>query len=149
MTWITLPLAFLIVATIPAIEAPVGTVLPVILVSRLNATKDKPGKELEGRVMQEVPLPSGVSIKEGSRIIGHVVNVTENSSGSTSVAVTFDAIQEKDRTTPMKTGLLALATMDNVHHAQLPISANSDRILSVSGPRAKLVETLCGVGSAR
>jgi len=77
------------------------------------------------------------------------VNVTENSSGSTSVAVTFDAIQEKDRTTPMKTGLLALATMDNVHHAQLPISANSDRILSVSGPRAKLVETLCGVGSAR
>jgi hypothetical protein len=124
MTWITFAIALLILV-IPAKQIPVGTVIPVMLSSSLNAAKDKPEKKLEGRVMQEVRLPSGEGIRERSRIIGHVVNVTRGASGS-SIVVKFEAIQQQDRKTPLKTGLLALASMASVHDAQLPISANSD-----------------------
>jgi hypothetical protein len=124
MTWITFAIALLILV-IPAKEIPVGTVIPVMLSSSLNAAKDKPEKKLEGRVMQEVRLPSGEGIRESSRIIGHVVNVTRGSSGS-SIVVRFEAIQQQGRKAPVKTGLLALASMASVHDAQLPISANSD-----------------------
>jgi hypothetical protein len=124
MTWITFAIA-LLVLVIPAKEIPVGTVIPVMLSSSLNAEKDKPEKEVQGRVMQEVRLPSGERIREGSRIIGHVANVTRGSSG-TSIVVRFEAIQEQGRKTPLKAGLLALASMASVHDAQIPISANSD-----------------------
>lgn len=124
MTWITFAIAFLILV-ISAKEIPVGTVIPVELSSSLNAAKDKPGKKIKGRVMQEVRLPSGGRIKEGSRIIGHVVNVTRASSRS-SIVVKFEAIQEQGRNVPMRAGLLALASMASVHDAQLPIGANSD-----------------------
>jgi hypothetical protein len=36
---------------IPAKEIPVGTVIPVMLSSSLNAAKDKPENKLEGRVI--------------------------------------------------------------------------------------------------
>ena len=124
MSWITFTIS-LLVLVIPAKEIPVGTVIPVMLSSSLNASTDKPDKQLDGRVMQEVRLPSGERIKEGSRIIGHVVNVTRGSSGS-SIVVKFEAIQEQGRKASLKTGLLALASMASVHDAQLPISANSD-----------------------
>jgi hypothetical protein len=124
MIWITFAIP-LLVLVIPAKEIPVGTVIPVMLSSSLSAAKDKPEKQLEGRVMQEVRLPSGERIREGSRIIGHVVNVTRGSSGS-SIVVKFEAIQEQGRKASLKTGLLALASMASVHDAQLPISANSD-----------------------
>ena len=124
MTWITFAIA-LLVLVIPAKEIPVGTVIPVMLSSSLNAAKDKPDKKLQGRVMQEVRLPSGERIREGSRIIGRVVNITRGSSGS-SIVVRFEAIQEQGPTASVKTSLLALASMASVHDAQLPISLNSD-----------------------
>src|ERR1700756_4529421 len=105
MTSITVAFALLLLPVIAATEIPVGTVIPVMLSSSLNAEKDKPEKKLEGRVMQEVSLPSGQRIREGARIVGHVVDVTRGSSGSRMV-VRFEAIQDKGRTTPLKTGLL-------------------------------------------
>jgi hypothetical protein len=125
MTSITVAFALLLLPVIAATEIPVGTVIPVMLSSSLNAEKDKPEKKLEGRVMQEVSLPSGQRIREGARIVGHVVDITRGSSGSRMV-VRFEAIRDKGRTTPLKTGLLALASMASVRDAGLPISANSD-----------------------
>jgi len=126
MVWIRLAMALLFGWVIPARQIPIGTVIPVMLGSGLDAAKDKPGKKLEGRVMQKVPLPAGEEISQRSRIIGHVANVTKAGSGS-SIIVKFDTLQEDGRTTPLTTGLLALASVGSVADAQSPISANSDK----------------------
>jgi hypothetical protein len=125
MVWINLAIALLVGWVIPGREIPVGTVIPVMLSASLNAAKDEPGKRIEGRVMQKVPLPSGTAISRGSRMIGHVVSVTKGPSGSTMV-VKFDALQDQGRKTPLVTGLLALASMSSVSEAQSPINTNSD-----------------------
>jgi hypothetical protein len=98
-----------------------------MLRTSLNASKDKPEKRIEGRVMQDVLLPSGLKIREGARVLGHAANVKTGSSGS-SIVVKFDAIQNDGHMIPFTTGVLAVASMTSVHDAQLPISLNSDAV---------------------
>jgi hypothetical protein len=118
-------LVLLILAVIPSQDVPAGTVIPIMLRSSLNAAKDTIGKKIEGRVMQNVRMPSGRTIREGSRMIGHVVNVTHPASSGSSMVVKFDALEEEGRTTALTTALLALASTASVRDAQLPITANS------------------------
>src|ERR1035437_8883023 len=49
---------------------PAGTILPVRLNSTVSSAKSKPGQMITGRIMQEVPLSSGIRIKEGSKVVG-------------------------------------------------------------------------------
>ena len=118
-------IALLLLPVTASDRIPAGTVIPVMLSSSLNAAKDKPDTRIEGRVMQEILLPSGIKIREGARIVGHTVNVTKTASGST-VVVKFNTIQNEGRTIRVTTGLLALASMASVSDARLPVSANSD-----------------------
>jgi hypothetical protein len=118
--------ALLVLAVIPSQDIPAGTVIPIMLRSSLNAAKDRVGKKVEGRVMQNVRIPSGRTIKEGSRMIGHVVNLTQPGSSGSSIVVKFDALEEEGRTTALTTRLLAVASTASVRDAQLPITANSD-----------------------
>ena len=104
---------------------PPGTVIPVALSSDLNATKDKSEKKVEGKVMQDVPLPSGKKIRKGSRIAGHVVNVSHGPSGSR-VVLKFDAIRNEGQTIHLTAALLALASVTSVGNSQSPISLNTD-----------------------
>jgi len=127
MDWIILGIALLVGWVIPAREIPVGTVIPIMLNSSLDAAKDDPGKKIEGRVMQKVPLPGGEAISQRSRIIGHVVKVTKSGPSGSSLVVKFDSLQEEGHTTPLTTGLLAVASASSVADAQAPISANSDK----------------------
>jgi hypothetical protein len=106
-------------------EIPVGTIIPVMLRTSLDASKDKPEKRIEGRVMQDVPLPSGLKIREGARALGHVVSAKTGLPGSSTV-VKFDSIQDEGRTIPVTLALLAVASMTSVQDAQAPISPNSD-----------------------
>ena len=76
--------------------------------------------------MQNVRTPSGRTIREGSRMIGHVVKVTQPGSSGSSIVVKFDALEEEGRTTALTTSLLAVASTASVRDAQLPITANSD-----------------------
>jgi len=126
MVWIRLAMALLVGWVTPSREIPVGTVIPLMLSSGLDAAKDAPGKSIEGKVMQKVPLPSGTGISARTRIIGHVVNVTKVGSSGSSLVVKFDALQEEGRKTALLTGLLAVASMSSVAQAQIPISTNSD-----------------------
>ena len=126
MVWIRLAMTLLVGWVTPAREIPVGTVIPVMLTSSLDAAKDAAGKRIEGRVMQKVPLPSGEGISARSRIFGHVVNVTKKGSSGSSLVVKFDTLQEEGRKTELMTGLLALASMASVAQAQIPISTNTD-----------------------
>jgi hypothetical protein len=126
MVWIRLAMVLLVGWVIPTREIPVGTVIPIMLSSSLNAEKDGPGKKIEGKVMQNVPLPSGREIKARSRMIGQVVNVNKAGSSGSSVVVKFDTLQEEGRDTPLITGLLAVASMSSVADAQIPVNVNSD-----------------------
>lgn len=120
-------IALILAVMVHAREVKVGTVIPVMLSSSLNAAKDRPGKRIEGRIMQKVPLSSGGAIRERSQIFGHVVKVSKPGSSGSSMIVTFDTIEDHGRMIPVKTSLLALASKGSVFDAQSPISANSDR----------------------
>lgn len=127
MLWIRLATSLLLYAmAVPFEELPAGTVVPVMISTGLNAEKDQAGKQVEGRVMQDVPLPEGEKIKRRARIIGHVVSVTPSPSGS-SMVVKFDTIEDGEHTIHMTAALLALASFTSVADAQAPINSSSDR----------------------
>lgn len=116
-------------------EFPAGTVVPIMLDSSLNAAKDNPGKKLEGRVMQEVSLSGDQTIKQGSRIIGHVVSIARPGSSKPasstrhlgfSIVLRFDTIRNNTHTTPLTVALLAVASMHSVADAHLPINSTAN-----------------------
>lgn len=127
MLWIRLATTLLLYAmAVPFDEVPPGTVVPVMISTGLNAEKDEAGKQVEGHVMQDVPLPEGEKINRRARITGHVVSVTPGSSGS-SMVVKFDTIEDDGRTIHISAALLALASFTSVADAQAPINSSSDR----------------------
>ena len=126
MSWVRFTIALALAVVIQAREVKVGTVIPIMLSSGLNAARDRPGKKIEGRVMQKVELPSGGAVSERSRIFGHVAKVTKPGPSGASIVMVFDSIEDHDRTIPITTRLLALASTGSVFDAQSPISANSD-----------------------
>src|SRR5229473_8528917 len=71
---------------------PSGTILPLRLRSSLNSEKSKPGEAITARIMQDVPLAAGSTIHAGTRVMGHVVDVTPASSGSAKVSFRFDTL---------------------------------------------------------
>jgi hypothetical protein len=91
----------------------------------LNAAKDKSEKKIEGKVMQDVPLPKGGKIRKGSRITGRVVKVMQRSSGFR-IVLKFDAIRNEKQTLHLTAALLAVASMGSVADAQSPVSLNTD-----------------------
>lgn len=105
---------------------PVGTVIPVMLRSGLNAEKDKAGKRLTGRVMQEISLPDGEKLKEGSTIRGHVVSVDKQGPSGSVITLQFDAIEDSKNTISITASLLAAASMAEVAAAQTPIDSASN-----------------------
>jgi len=123
MNLIALTIA-LFLPVVPSDKIPVGTVIPVMLSSRLNA-KAKPDESIDGKVMQEITLPSGITIREGTRIQGHTVSVSKGKSGS-SIVVKFTGLQEEDRKVPVTIGVLAVASMANVNEAHRPVGGNPD-----------------------
>jgi hypothetical protein len=108
-------------------QIPVGTAIPVMLRSDLNSAKVKAGEQVEGRVMQEVPLPGGDKISKRARITGHVVSVTKKGSSGSTIVVKFEAIEDNKQSTPLSVAVLALASMSAVADAQSPIGPAPDR----------------------
>lgn len=100
---------------------PPGTALPVMLGTTINARTDKAGKKIEGKLMQEVRLPSGVVIKKGSRVIGQVVSLQKPSR----ITLQFTALEEDHQTIPLNASLRALAGSENVFQAGVPADAST------------------------
>ncbi len=107
-------------------DIPAGTALPVTLNATLDAKKDKPGQKIEARLMQDVPLPSGEKIKSGSHVIGHIVDVTKPGSGGSGIALKFDQLEAGGKAIPLTLSARAIAAMESVSAAQVPIDATSD-----------------------
>jgi hypothetical protein len=123
MVWLRLAAAVLCLETLLVAQGlPAGTALPVMLSSTLNSKDSKPGEKIEGKLMQQVLLPSGGKIKSGSHVTGHVV---ASAVAPSQITLTFDAIEDQGRTIPLKVSLRALASTENVFQAKTPIDAIS------------------------
>jgi hypothetical protein len=103
------------------LSIPAGTILPVELRSTLSPEKSKPGQAISGRIMQDVPLPAGVRIKAGSKVLGRVVAVTPASAGvPPSISLQFDQLVTAGQTIPLATNLRAIAGFMAIDEAQIP-----------------------------
>jgi hypothetical protein len=100
---------------------PAGTVLPLQLATGLKAGKIKPGQEIRAQIMQNIP---GTQIHRGSRVLGHVLNVTP-----TRLEFRFDTLLANGQRISLITDLRALASMVEVGEAQDP-NSGPDRGIS-------------------
>lgn len=107
--------------TATAAAVPPGTILPVRLNSSLSSSKTKPGQIITARIMQDVPLANGEKIREGSKVIGHVVDVSSPANADTEqISLHFDALISSGRIIPIRTILRAVAGFVAVMQAGVP-----------------------------
>jgi hypothetical protein len=91
--------------------------------SALNSKKSKAGQAISATLMQDVPLAPGSTIHAGNKVIGHVLDVTPASAaGGAEISFQFDTIEISKQKVPITTNLRALASMMEIHEAQLPQS---------------------------
>jgi hypothetical protein len=114
-------LAMLVTQGIPA-----GTALPVSVDATLDGRKSKPGQKIEGRLMQDVPLPSGEKIKAGARVIGHVVEVSRPAGAGSRIVLKFEQLSAGGKPIPITLSVRAIASMQSVYQAEIPIDAESN-----------------------
>jgi hypothetical protein len=119
---VLLAVAILLATPLSAQESiPPGTILPLQLNSTIDSRKMHAGHKISARLMQAVPLPDGSRLRAGAKVLGNVVAVNSRDQGE-EVAFRFDTLVTGKRRIPITTHLRALATMMDVHAAQLPLS---------------------------
>jgi hypothetical protein len=102
-----------------ALIVPSGTILPVRLNSTISSTNCKPGQEITGRIMQDVPLPSGMTVRTGSKVVGHITEVVPaTSTVNARISIQFDKLISSGQTIPISTNLRAIAGFMGVMEAQ-------------------------------
>ncbi|HEX4001749.1 MAG TPA: hypothetical protein VHX36_03825 [Candidatus Acidoferrales bacterium] len=102
---------------------PPGTILPAHLNSTLSSAKAKPGQIVTARVMQDVPLNDGRTIRAGATIIGHITGVTRASNGNAArVSLRFDTLKLSHQRIPIITNVRAIASFIEVEGAQIPVT---------------------------
>jgi hypothetical protein len=107
--------------TTGTVDVPPGTILPVRLNESLSSSKSQPGQRIIARIMQDVPLANGGRIREGSKVIGHVVGVSSPADGNgDKVSLQFDKLVSSGRTIPIRTNLRAVAGFMAVMEAETP-----------------------------
>jgi hypothetical protein len=107
-----------------AIAIPSGTILPIRLTSTISSATCKPGQVITGRIMQNVLLASGGKIREGSKILGHIVEVTPATTDAQArVSFQFDKLVFSNQTITILTNLRAIAGFMEVLYAQTPTTA--------------------------
>jgi hypothetical protein len=103
-------------------EIPPGTVLPIMTANTVDSAKSRPGDKLTGRLMQDVILPSGEKIRAGARVEGQVVQSSNPSATpGARLGVHFDRLVTNRKQFPISVSLRALASMNDVFLAQLPV----------------------------
>jgi hypothetical protein len=102
-----------------AFTVPRGTILPVRLDSTISSDKSKSGQVITGRIMQDVPLASGILLHAGSKVIGHIMDVSSATNGGQArISFRFDKLISSGRTIPVRTNLRAVASVMTVTQAE-------------------------------
>jgi hypothetical protein len=123
-----------LIAETPVQQLPIGTLLPVILDSTLNSGKLKVGQKVSAKLKQDVALPDNGRVKAGSDIFGHVISVSpaaKSSGAGATLVLSFDSLRSDGRDYPLTTSLRAIASMQAVYQARLPINGAVPDNLSV------------------
>src|SRR5579864_5110182 len=77
-----------------SLQVPAGTILPVRLNHGFSSRSARDGQPITGRIMQDVPLPSGEKIPEGAKILGSIVSVqAAGSNGGARISFRFDRLE--------------------------------------------------------
>lgn len=124
-----LSLALMLMSTtlVPAQEIPAGTVLPLMCNTTLDSATSRRGQKIAAKLMQSVPLSSKESIPTGARVDGEVVDVEQPSGGGTArIVIRFDRVVAAGKEFRIDAGLRALASMQDVFEAQLPVGTFDD-----------------------
>jgi hypothetical protein len=101
---------------------PLGTILPVILPA-ISSKKARAGDKIRAKLAQDVPLPGGGKIRQGTTLVGEVVSSTGGGPHqAASLAIRFDSVVERGKATRIQTNLRALASTMEVEDAQTPTS---------------------------
>jgi hypothetical protein len=102
-------------------QIPLGTVLPVRFNHGISSRNVLAGMVITGRIMQDVPLPNGSKISEGTKIAGTILSAVAAGNGSGGrVSFQFNRIEIRHRTIALVTDLRALASPLEVEFAQIP-----------------------------
>jgi hypothetical protein len=122
MTFITIVTFLLFAAESLAQNViPSGTILPVKLNSSLNSKTSRVGQRITGKLAQDVPLTAGSKIHAGTKLVGHIIAVTPASRvAGASLSFQFETLEIGARQVSLTTNLRAIASMMEVHEAQLP-----------------------------
>jgi len=97
--------------------------LPVRLNSTISSAKSKPGQVITGRVMQDVFSASGEKIRQGSKLEGHIIEVTPSAPGTPAhISLQFDKLTIAGHTIAVSTDLRAIAGFMQILEAQVPTS---------------------------
>src|SRR5664279_1857544 len=103
-------------------QIPVGTVLPIMSNATLDSRKSKPGERLTGKLMQAVVLPSGVLVRSGAKIEGQVVESSQPAGpAGARLTLRFERLVSGGKQFSINVSLMALASMQDVFEAQLPV----------------------------
>ena len=108
-------------------KIPAGTILPVVLRTSFELNRCKPGQLIHGQIAQNVPGPNSATIRRGSHIEGHIVEVAPTSNGAgVKVSIQFDKLSIKGQWIPVVTNLRAIAGFMTVIEAGVPYEAPAE-----------------------
>lgn len=123
---------------------PVGTILPVSLHKNLSADEVLAGQEIEGEIMQDVPLQGRDKIHANSHVTGTIVSIAQAAGGAgTQVSLRFNKIDNHGEMISMVTSLRAIASYQAVSAAQAPLNSSN------SGTPAGWADTVLIGGDVR
>ena len=115
-------------------DIPNGTIVPVALNSSISAKDARVGQTISTSVMQDVPLPNGMRIREGAKIIGGLREVQPASEGTPAkISFSLTNYVSKEGIRPVRTSLRAIASFVEVESAQVPTTNANNTTLQVGG----------------
>jgi hypothetical protein len=123
---------------------PVGTILPVSLHKTLSTDEAQAGQEIEGEIMQDVPLQGRDKIHMNSHVGGTIVSIAQAGGGAgAQVSLRFDKIDNHGEIVSIVTSLRAIASYQAVSAAQAPLNSTN------SGTPAGWADTVLVGGDVR
>jgi hypothetical protein len=105
------------------VRLPLGLVLPARLETPISLKDAQKGRQIEARLMQEVPLPDHGKIPAKSLVKGSILSITKDPDGQGSdITLTFVQVNNSRQDFSMTASLRAIASYEVVRAAQVPFT---------------------------